>query len=143
MKCPRDGTHLVPVTILATELNKCPKCNGLWLDRGELERLRKARATDLEEQLASRYANLPMMESTITGYMRCPRCRDARLFRFVYTYTKPISLDRCERCLGIWADCGELDAIIDEGRSLEATKDSSSLTAFFRAMGRDIGREAK
>lgn len=42
--CPDDGTHLRAVDAGGIELDLCPHCHGLWLDRGELEDiLRRAR----------------------------------------------------------------------------------------------------
>jgi uncharacterized protein len=40
VKCPlcRD-TDLEPRFAQGTEVDVCPRCRGLWLDRGELERL--------------------------------------------------------------------------------------------------------
>jgi uncharacterized protein len=40
VKCPlcRD-TDLEPRFARGTEVDVCPRCRGLWLDRGELERL--------------------------------------------------------------------------------------------------------
>lgn len=52
MKCPlcRD-TDLEPRFAQGTEVDVCPRCRGLWLDRGELERLL---ATDAEPAVVSR-----------------------------------------------------------------------------------------
>jgi Zn-finger nucleic acid-binding protein len=52
VKCPlcRD-TDLEPRFAQGTEVDVCPRCRGLWLDRGELERLL---ATDAEPAAVSR-----------------------------------------------------------------------------------------
>ena len=39
MKCPTDGTALVITHRRRVELDYCPTCHGVWLDRGELEKL--------------------------------------------------------------------------------------------------------
>lgn len=39
MLCPRCGGELVPVHYRAVEIDKCSRCDGIWLDCGELERL--------------------------------------------------------------------------------------------------------
>jgi Zn-finger nucleic acid-binding protein len=39
MKCPRDGTTLVMKDRQGVEIDYCPNCRGIWLDRGELEKL--------------------------------------------------------------------------------------------------------
>jgi uncharacterized protein len=37
--CPVDGTVLVPVERAGIEIDHCPKCRGVWLDRGELDKI--------------------------------------------------------------------------------------------------------
>ena len=39
MLCPRCGGQLVPVPYRGVEIDKCSRCDGIWLDCGELERL--------------------------------------------------------------------------------------------------------
>lgn len=39
MRCPRDGETLVERTETGTTIDVCPKCEGIWLDKGELERV--------------------------------------------------------------------------------------------------------
>jgi uncharacterized protein len=40
MKCPIDtGTDLVMSERQGIEIDYCPKCRGVWLDRGELDKL--------------------------------------------------------------------------------------------------------
>lgn len=39
MLCPRCGAELVPVHYREVEIDKCSRCEGIWLDCGELERL--------------------------------------------------------------------------------------------------------
>lgn len=41
MRCPKDGGHLVHETISDVEIDRCPDCNGIWLDDGELGALAK------------------------------------------------------------------------------------------------------
>lgn len=40
MKCPVDGeTDLVMTERAGVEIDYCPKCRGVWLDRGELDKI--------------------------------------------------------------------------------------------------------
>ena len=39
MKCPKCGSDLQAVTIEDIKIDKCPLCEGVFLDRGELEEL--------------------------------------------------------------------------------------------------------
>lgn len=39
MKCPIDGTDLQMADRLGVEIDYCPQCRGVWLDRGELDKI--------------------------------------------------------------------------------------------------------
>ena len=39
MKCPTDGTTLVMSERSGVEIDYCPDCRGVWLDRGELDKI--------------------------------------------------------------------------------------------------------
>ena len=39
MKCPIDGTALVIADRNGVEIDYCPRCRGVWLDRGELDKI--------------------------------------------------------------------------------------------------------
>lgn len=39
MQCPIDGTQLVMADRSGVEIDYCPKCRGVWLDRGELDKI--------------------------------------------------------------------------------------------------------
>lgn len=39
MKCPIDGAELVIAERSGVEIDYCPKCRGVWLDRGELDKI--------------------------------------------------------------------------------------------------------
>lgn len=39
MKCPIDGASLVMTDRNGVEIDYCPDCRGVWLDRGELDKI--------------------------------------------------------------------------------------------------------
>lgn len=39
MRCPVDGTTLGLAERAGVEIDYCPECRGVWLDRGELDRI--------------------------------------------------------------------------------------------------------
>lgn len=39
MNCPIDNTQLVLSERQGIEIDYCPQCRGIWLDRGELDKL--------------------------------------------------------------------------------------------------------
>lgn len=140
MKCPRDGTILSKVSLLGVELDKCHRCDGIWFDRGELDRIRDSGVTDAEEVLEKRYGNPKAVAEKVEGHMRCPRC-DGRLQRFSYSYIEAVSVDRCEKCLGLWLDDGELNAIAGQKKKMDKELDPGRLKSFLRSIGRLFGKE--
>ena len=39
MRCPNDNETLVMADRNGVEIDYCPKCRGVWLDRGELDKI--------------------------------------------------------------------------------------------------------
>ena len=39
MKCPTDGATLTMAERSGIEIDYCPECRGVWLDRGELDKI--------------------------------------------------------------------------------------------------------
>lgn len=39
MRCPVDGTELLMTERSGVEIDYCPQCRGVWLDRGELDKI--------------------------------------------------------------------------------------------------------
>ena len=39
MQCPIDGAQLVMADRSGVEIDYCPQCRGVWLDRGELDKI--------------------------------------------------------------------------------------------------------
>jgi Zn-finger nucleic acid-binding protein len=46
MACPIDGTPLVMSERQGIEIDYCPICRGVWLDRGELDKIVERSAAD-------------------------------------------------------------------------------------------------
>lgn len=50
MKCPIDDTELVMAERQGIEIDYCPKCRGVWLDRGELDKIIERSAPEAPQQ---------------------------------------------------------------------------------------------
>lgn len=85
------------------EIDRCPICGGIWLDHGELTRLRNtdtARAADVGPAKAARLRR-------VVGALRCPR--DQRPLEHAADIEQPhVSVEHCFGCRGIFLDAGEL-----------------------------------
>ncbi len=93
---------------LKLEVDRCLNCNGLWFDGEELGRF-----------LRSRQLKEGAMEDSMVSQAHpetdreCPRC-DEPLTKVRVNQT---TLDRCQRCSGLWFDHGELEQLREEARS--------------------------
>lgn len=136
MKCPRDGTQLQVVRAAGVELDKCHKCDGLWLDAGELKALRSKRASGLEEEMERRYGNPKFETNEVSGYMRCPRCgEEGRLSRHHVSYFHaPVQVDRCQNCFGIWLDDRELDLLLDDKKVMDKQLNENRFVAACKSL---------
>lgn len=119
MICPRDGTVLDDAKVNGCRLEKCRECHGLWFDAGVMEQLFKLPLKHVEACVQVLPGKKEHSPPHLAGYMRCPRCVDGRLQDITYTFANSIRIDRCEKCLGLWMDEHELDAILREEKWLE------------------------
>lgn len=133
MKCPHDGTILQPVRIGRIALDKCHTCDGLWCDHGELEAIRETELTEVEQKLEESYGNPEVKVAETDGFMRCPRCEGGRLSGMTYAIHRPMRVDRCDTCFGLWLDAGELDKAIGKPTQQEET-DERRLSMVFRSV---------
>ncbi len=123
-ECPVDWTTLVarkiPVFGPDIEIDCCPKCQGIYLDKGEIRRLTGNRNLN---DLLTKHLGLDADSSYV-----CPRCgglMDAEM-------AGSTRVDVCLTCKGVWVDHGELE-------SLQADK-TTDHTAFSSEKTAELGR---
>ena len=77
----------------------CPKCNGIWLDRGELKKIIKDKEVSdyLTKDIGTK-ARSPLI---------CPRCRDLMDIE----KAEDVEVDVCLGCRGVWLDAEELEGL--------------------------------
>ena len=56
MNCPVDGTTLQMMDRQGIEIDYCPQCRGVWLDRGELDKVIERSAAPATTAAAARSA---------------------------------------------------------------------------------------
>ena len=140
MKCPKCGAMLTPLTVEDITVDKCQSCDGIWLDHGELETLRKTGLQDIEKTLEEQYGNPPAPMSSLDGYLRCPRCVDEGLRTNYVSYMKPVKMDHCAVCFGMWLDKYELDKLLEDKQQLDAVQVDRGMKAMFAALAKRMGR---
>ncbi|MFZ1304976.1 MAG: zf-TFIIB domain-containing protein, partial [Ferruginibacter sp.] len=58
MKCPNCEEILVMTERQGVEIDYCPKCRGVWLDKGELDKIiEKSASTDSNQQIQQQQEN--------------------------------------------------------------------------------------
>ncbi|MBI5100486.1 MAG: zf-TFIIB domain-containing protein [Nitrospirae bacterium] len=105
--CPRCGAPLESRLKNDIEIDMCPQCGGLWLDRGEFEVCTAESTVYREEKLTAEYSR-PRLPDRI-DYIPCVRCGKL-MVRKNYGFISGVIIDECGRH-GIWLDSGELEKI--------------------------------
>ncbi len=68
MKCPSDGTTLVMTDRSGVEIDYCPECRGVWLDRGELDKIIERALVHAAPQPARTPPPVPQPEPARTSW---------------------------------------------------------------------------
>ena len=70
MKCPLCAVDLVMSDRQGIEIDYCPKCRGIWLDRGEIDKIidRSQAAEPPRAEPRAAPASAPAMPSTAPGW---------------------------------------------------------------------------
>ncbi len=108
VKCPKcNSASLLPLELGDILLDRCEECAGLWFDHGELEAVIGAGGA----------AQLNAMDSPPEGESHgglCPRCKVEMLpVAASQDPTRPVAVDRCPSCMGLWLKRKRLKAIED------------------------------
>ena len=115
MQCPRCQTELETINYEGVEIETCPDCEGEWLDQGELATIVKKQEASFPEEMVESMDRLTKETFTIdessANQMKCPKCPDSELNRFIYAATSGIALDKCPTCGGVWLDKNELEMV--------------------------------
>ena len=80
-------------------IDVCPKCNGIWLDKGELDKL-------LKDKKLSNYLTKHIGTKSKSP-MICPRCGNVMDIE----KADDVEVDVCLTCGGVWLDSGELEEL--------------------------------
>jgi Zn-finger nucleic acid-binding protein len=89
------------------EIDVCPNCSGLWLDRSEFDILTAESTVYREEKLEEPYSRPPLSDEN--AYVPCVRCGKL-MVKKNYARISGVITDECGRH-GIWLDSGELEKI--------------------------------
>jgi Zn-finger nucleic acid-binding protein len=83
------------------EIDRCPKCHGIWCDKDEQDILKTIQGTEnLDTGSTSASAQMEV------HILDCPRCH-ARMIPFPLPEQPHILLEKCVVCAGVFFDAGE------------------------------------
>lgn len=77
MKCPNDSATLVMSERHGIEIDYCPECRGVWLDRGELDKIIDRAGTSAPAAPGPQAAPQPPQYATPQQYAE-PQYREPR-----------------------------------------------------------------
>jgi len=109
LTCVKCNSVLDRATFEGLEVDLCPRCGGLWLDRGEITRAARLPAAELARlsTLLTDAAGPPPLPTDSVA--PCPAC-DGQLSEVTLG---AVHVDYCGKCHGIFLDRGELaDALV-------------------------------
>ena len=109
MNCPVCDTPLIILELKNVEIDHCTKCQGIWLDGGELEILLE-NSSHKNELLASFVVDRKNAEKKL----KCPIC-GKKMDKVLCGKEENILIDRCKLHHGLWFDKGELEQLLESG----------------------------
>ena len=130
MNCPACASPLTTLNVKALAVDACRGgCGGIWFDNFELKKVDEA-----AEKLGATLAALEFNpKAAMVQHKRpCPRCADITMLQHKFSPAKPVIVDECPNCGGMWLDGGELAEI--RRRSLTADDRKAAAQRFFSKM---------
>jgi uncharacterized protein len=113
--CPKCHVNLIVLRFQEVEVDLCQKCQGIWLDDGELQSLTNQQTGDLQNPLLQ-FKNA---EGSPTRNSLCPRC-DSPMDE-IHSREMKLTLERCASGHGLWFDSNELQQLLNHFASEKDT----------------------
>ena len=113
--CVKCNSVLDRATFQGLEVDLCPKCGGLWLDRGEITRAAKLPEGELGRLrglLTGKKGPPPLPTENVA---HCPACPG----NLAEVLLGAVHVDYCNKCHGIFLDRGELQSAVEAVRAKE------------------------
>lgn len=101
MKCPGCGYDMVQVFVHSLEIDRCPSCGGIVLDKGEAELIDSLGLAHVIEH------------GVVTEHVRrstVARCHDCARDMIALRGAGDVEYDWCEGCERLFFDRGELSS---------------------------------
>jgi Zn-finger nucleic acid-binding protein len=112
MDCPKCGKPLERVGYEGVETDYCGKCDGFWLDSGEIGKIVRIHEETFSLNQIDRAREM-VRKNPASGIpdeeagIACPHCGK----ECVKSVTQGVQIDRCPDGAGIWLDSGEIELL--------------------------------
>lgn len=104
MKCPGCANDMVQVEVQSIEIDRCPACGGIVLDKGETEAIE---SLGLSQVIEGGVAAEPATGDARTTAARCHECQRDMI---ALLGAGDVEYDWCDGCERLFFDRGELTA---------------------------------
>lgn len=105
VECPKCKVKLNEIDAMIPDkklmMDVCPKCHGIWFDKGELRKV-------IGDRKLTDYLTKDIGTKTESPLV-CPRCGGLMDFE----HAEDVEVDVCLSCHGVWLDSGELADLQD------------------------------
>ncbi len=126
MDCPVCKNAMIVMELVEVEIDYCQNCEGIWLDKGEMEMLLGDEAKSRELIGSFRKVKRGGEEAR-----KCPICDKKMEKADIGEGEAVLTIDRCVRGDGLWFDKGELNEIVDKAKLDENNKIKELLADMF------------
>lgn len=109
MNCPACGAQLTALSVEGLVVDVCRQgCGGVWFDNFELDKV-----DDAHERLGEALTAIEFNPAAniIRDRRSCPKCAGIIMLQHKFSPEKPVIVDECPGCGGVWLDGGELQEI--------------------------------
>ena len=140
MNCPRCQVALATKNYEAdVAVDACPKCGGMWLERGELDRIGETVQHDYSDMLVqpdyTADDSYEVARQKARPDIRCPKC-GKEMSKGECRYGSLVLADVCAACGGMWLDRGEVQALEVFFERMRQEEREDARRGFFASLSR-------
>ena len=110
MKCPACGGFLSTKKYETEQIDQCNRCQGVWLDWGEVVNIIKSRDEKISHKVKTKVLALKGQDHRNNTEIKCPKCSKT-MDTFEYAFNSGVIVDKCPDKHGLWLDGRELEKI--------------------------------
>ena len=123
MRCADCSRDLEQVDFRGIAIQECPRCQGRWFGRDELQKAKDATDEDLRWLDFDPFCEKANRFTTSPEHKSCPACA-AEMISLTYARSGVV-INKCQKCHGVWLHNGEFKRIIDYLESLIVSENAS------------------